>query len=98
VACRGGQTITGEFAAVTAQGLHLTRRGNERLDVNRADVLRVERIRHRSGARAAAPAKAGAIGGGMGAVVGGAVGLAVYFTSGKSQVIYRRSKEKAETE
>lgn len=70
VELRGAASERFAFGSVTPERMQLVRSGNQQLDVARADVLRVYRVRKRSGARAAAPLIGAAIGFGMGFGIG----------------------------
>jgi hypothetical protein len=67
---RGAGSIRVTFEAVTVERLHALTAGNQPIDIGHADVLRVYRLRRRSGAQTAAPAIGAAVGFGIGFGIG----------------------------
>jgi len=69
---RGAEPFEASFGAATADRLQVVRNRNEQLDLSRAEVLRVYRVR--KGARAAGPIVGAAVGFGVGFGIGYAAG------------------------
>ncbi len=82
VESRGAVPVTATFGSVTPEHLQLVQNQNQQFDLNRADILRVYRLRTRSTARAWAPLIGAGIGFGAGFGIGYAADGAKNSTTG----------------